>query len=113
MTIRSLIQEYQKEIRDTDLTPQRAAEIISKLSALLGNVNDEIKNTQIEYNQVLLKYLDSEEKASRAKIRAEVSPEYQSYLESKNIRELVIEMIRGLKYLVRSYMEEYSNGRNI
>ncbi len=34
----------QREIRETaDLQPERAAELLNRLAALLGNINDEIR----------------------------------------------------------------------
>lgn len=106
-TIREIIAEFQREVRDTDLLPQRAASILSKLSALMGNVNDEIRKRDLEYSLVLLKELESEEKANRAKIRAECSKEYQDKRQARDTKDLVVEMIGSLKYFLRSKEEEY------
>ena len=76
MSIRAMIHGYQREIRDTNLQPERAAELLTKLTALMGNTNDEIREADAAYAAVLLSCLESEEKANRAKIRAEISPEY-------------------------------------
>ena len=55
---------------------------------------------------VLLGYLDAEAKANRAKIRAETSPEYQRKREARDTKELVQELVRSLKYFLRSKEEE-------
>lgn len=106
MSIRSMIHDLQVEVRDNDVTPVRATEIISTLSALLGNVNDNIAARQMLYNKVLLSLLDASKTAAKARMQAECTPEYESLLEAKNTRELVMEMMRGLKYLVKAKLEE-------
>ena len=106
MTVRDLIESIRREIRDTDLQPDRGAELLAKLSALLGNINDEIREADADYAAVLLGFLNTEQKANRAKIHAEMSPEYQRKRQARDAKEVVIEMIGSLKYLVRSRMEE-------
>ena len=52
-TIREQVSEIQKEILETDLQPDRAAEMLTQLSALYGNILDEIRTREGEFNQVL------------------------------------------------------------
>ena len=107
MTVRELVKAHQREIRDAaDLQPDRAAELLMTLSAIVGNVNDEIREADAAYAGVLLGYLDAEAKANRAKIRAETSPEYQRKREARDTKELVQELVRSLKYFLRSKEEE-------
>ena len=106
MTVRDMIHDMQREVRDTDLQPDRASELLTRLSALLGNVNDEIREADMEYSCRLLMFLDSEEKANRAKIRAETTPEYSRKREARDVKELTLEMIRSLKYYLRAKEEE-------
>lgn len=110
MTIRDLIKERQSEVSSIDLLPDRASEILKELSSLLGNINDEIRKRDVEYNLVLLKALKSEEKASHAKIWAETTPEYIAKREARDTREVAIEMIRGLKYFLKAKEDEYRLG---
>lgn len=108
VTIRGMVRLIQVEVRDTpDLLPDRAAELLNKLTALLGNLNDEIRAAELEYAQVLLTHLDSAEAANRAKIRAETSPAYQRKREAKDTKELAIQLIGSLKYYLRAKTEEY------
>jgi hypothetical protein len=102
MTVRELVKQIQIEIRDTDLQPARAAELLTKLTALLGNCFEEIREADHVYALVLLSCLESEAKANRAKIRAETSPEYRRKREARDTRDLVQELIGSLKYLLRS-----------
>lgn len=107
MTVRGLVKQYQREILDTqDLTPTRAAELETKLTALLGNVNQECRDADAAYGVVLLQHLDSEEAASRAKIRAETTPEYARKREAKDTKELCVELVRSLRHYLRNAAEE-------
>jgi hypothetical protein len=105
-TVRDLIRAMQREIRDTDLQPDRGAELLTKLTALLGNVADEQREADAAYAVVLLRHLDSEEAASRAKIRAETTPEYARKREARDVKELAIELVRSLKVFLRTKAEE-------
>lgn len=107
MTVRSRIKSAQVEIRDGgELLPARAAQLLMELTALLGNCAEEIRLADFLYAHVLLDELERNEKANRARIRAETSPEYARKREARDARELVIELIRSLKYLLRSAEEE-------
>lgn len=107
MSVRDLIQQMQREIRDTpDLQPDRAAEMLIRLTALLGNTNDEIREADHAYSVVLLQFLDADEAANRARIRAETSLQYVRKREARDTKELVIELVRSLKYFLKSKEEE-------
>lgn len=106
-TVREMVREMQKEIREAeDLQPDRASELLNRLTALTGNCNDEIREADAGYNAVLLGYLDADEAANRAKIRAATTPEYQRMREARDTKELTIELVRSLKYFLRSKYEE-------
>ena len=85
---------------------------MTQLCSLVGNCNDEIREADAAYATVLLAHLDSEEKANRARIRAETSTEYQRKREARDTKELVIELARSLKYLLRSKAEELQLARH-
>lgn len=106
MTIREMVKAIQVEARDTDLQPSRAAELLPKLTALLGNCNEEIREADHAYAVVLLRFLEADEAASRAKIRAETSLEFLRKREARDTKELVLELVRSLKYQLRSAEEE-------
>jgi len=106
MTVRDHIESIRREVRDTDLLPDRAAELLNQLSALLGNVLDEIRDADMDYAVVLLKHLDSEEAANRAKIRAQTTPEYLRSREARDTKEIVVELARSLKYFLKVKEEE-------
>lgn len=106
MTVRDLVHAMQKEIRDSELLPERAAQLLTKLTALMGNCNDEIRDADSQYAVLLLRHLETDEAANRARIRAETSGEYQRKREARDTKELVVELIRSLKYYLRSQEEE-------
>lgn len=105
MSVRELIKAMQREIRDTDLQPDRAAELLVKLTALMGNCNDQIRESDADYATILLSFLEADEAANRAKIRAETTPAYQRKREARDTKELVVELCRSLKYLLKSNEE--------
>ncbi len=106
-TVRGLVREIQVEVRSAiDLQPDRASELLTRLSALIGNCNDEIREADAAYAVALLALLESEEAANRAKIRAETTPEYQRKREARDTKELATELIRSLKYFMRAKSDE-------
>lgn len=112
MTVRDLIKSMQVEILKTDLQPDRAAELLTKLASLMGNTLDEIRESDHDYAVVLLKCLDSDEAANRAKIRAETTPEYDRRRQARDTKELVIELIRSLKFFLTAKREEFQTARH-
>lgn len=113
LTVREIVKSYQQEIHKTaDLLPDRAAELLMKLSALMGNVLDEIREADSEYAVTLLHYLDSEAKANRARIRAEISPEFRRKQEARDTEKLVTELTRSLKYYLKAKQDEYAMSRH-
>lgn len=109
-TIREIIGDYQSEVARGNLMPERAAEILSELSALLGNIGEEITRTEIAYNKVLMKCYDEESTANRAKIKAGITSEFEQMRIARNTKELCLEMMRSLKYLLKAKSEEFQSG---
>jgi hypothetical protein len=105
-TIRKIVSSIRNEIRTSDLEPNRAAELKTKLSAIHGNVLSEIRRTESEYNRIYLNALKSEEKANRAKIISETSPEYLAFREAKDTKEEVLKMMSSLGSYLRLKEEE-------
>jgi hypothetical protein len=106
MTIRERIKAIQASLRDGAITPAMARESLVQLTALLGNVTDEQRAADHEYKLVLHGCLQGDEAANRARIRAEVTPQYQRSREAKDTADLVVEMIRSCKVYLRSLDEE-------
>ena len=102
MTVREKVVELLREVRDAHvLQPERAAEILLELTSFQGIINDEIRVADMDYAKVLLKELEANEKANRAKIKAETSPEYGRKRVARDTKELIIEGVRSLKYFLK------------
>ena len=89
-----------------ELSPIRASQILVELSSLLGNIGVEIIEAQLTYNKVLLLELDEDQTASKAKIRAEVTEEYMRLQQAKNTQTVAVEMMRGIKYFLKTAQED-------
>jgi hypothetical protein len=105
-SVRERIKVIQVELRDTDVLPMRAREMLIELTALWGNCNDAVRSADAEYSVVLRDCMLAESKANRARIVAETSPAYARKREARDTTELAQEMIRSLKYYLRSSEEE-------
>ena len=111
-TVRDLVKGYQHELRHAvDLQPKRAAEMLAELSALTGNVLEEIREADAAYRLKLMDEMAAQTKANRARIVAETSPEFARRQEARDVRELVQEMIGSLKYFLRAKEEELRDAR--
>jgi hypothetical protein len=106
VTVRDRIKGIQVELRDTDVSPMRSREMLVELTALLGNCMDEMRQADAEFSHQLAAYLETETKANRARILAETTPAYHRKRTAHDTRELVVEMIRSLKVVLRSTEEE-------
>ena len=69
-SVRERIGAIQKELLAGALTPDMARESLVVLTALLGNVNDECREADIEYALILSGCYRAEDTANRAKIAA-------------------------------------------
>lgn len=106
MTVRDIVRAAQREIRDGDLTPGRASDLLAQLTSVLSTVLEEIRSADMDYANVLLRMLDSEEAANRAKIRAQTTPEFARAREAKDTHTVLVELIRSLKVILKAQTEE-------
>lgn len=106
MTVREMVAALQREVLAGDLTPDRASEILLKLTALLGNCAAEIREADLVYANRLLAELNAHDKANRARIAAEVTPEFRRKREAHDAKDLVVELIRSLRQMLRTAGDE-------
>lgn len=109
-TVRDLVRHAQAEMR-AELEPSRARELLVMLTALIGNVNAASREADMAYNVVLLQHLESSEKANRARIKAESSPEYLRAREARDTKAEIIESVRSLKACIASLSDEMKLAR--
>jgi hypothetical protein len=101
-----MVRRIQADLRRGDVSPEDAREHLLTLSAIYGNCLQESIEADMAYNAVLLAQLDSAEKANRATIRAQSTPEYQRVREAKAVEKLVLTMTQSLKKVLASHMED-------
>jgi hypothetical protein len=109
-TVRSLIGSIQVEVRDTEVDPGRAAELVTKLTVLYAAVLDVVTKREMEFNEVLSRLMDEDMPANRAKIRAQTTDEYQALREAQNVEKSTLQLIQSLKTLVKLRQEEMRLG---
>lgn len=109
-TVRGLIQSIQVEVRDTELDPSRAAELVTKLTVLYASVLDVVTKREMEFNEVLSGLMDEDMPANRAKIRAQATDQYQALQEARNVEKSTLQLIQSLKTLVKLRQEEMRLG---
>lgn len=110
MKLREQVNKRRNEILKSKdmLSPKRATEILNELSALYGNVLDRAKETQMLFNKKLAEIMEDEKAATKARVKAETTDEYEAMLEAKNVEKLILELTRSLKYFIRVKEAEYS-----
>ena len=106
MSVRQRIAEIHAQQLKGDTTPIQAAQWLTVLGALVGNVLAEIREAEAEYHVVYAGLLDREGKANRAEIKAQMSPEWKRLREAKDSLKLIESMSAGLKALTYSYRTE-------
>ena len=83
---------------------------IAELAQLMARINQELAARMWAYN-MKVKIVLEEEKISvaQAKVKVDGSKEAQDLLQVKLLKESVVEMIRSLKYLLRSMKDEFDS----
>lgn len=115
ITTREIINQYRNKLKSTaQLTPQTASQYLVELSAYFGNISEEIQKREFDYNTALLEIIKRDKMTvARAKIEAQVSAEYRELQTAKGQKEMVLELIRSLKYLLRTMADEYAVSKNL
>lgn len=104
-TIRELIKEKSELLRYPDQLENPAKELV-ELSSLLSSLNREISDCQFILNQKRAMLLEECKTVAKAKLMADASPEWRDWFDRITQKEAVMEMIRSLKYMLRSQEEE-------
>ncbi len=100
------LRTLQIEAKDLDLAPHRMADMLVQLTALYSYIIEEVRESSFAYKAVLLTQLDSEEAASRAKIRAENTEAYRRWKIASDTEKVTLELIRSLKVALRTKQED-------
>ena len=113
--IKSLINGYRNRVFQENLPYVEASKILVELSALLGNINEEIRARHKEWIAHLSTTLMANPRwgVERAKIIASGGGQWLALEEARAYKEVALEMLRALKYYLRTGQEEYIAARNL
>jgi hypothetical protein len=111
VTVREMVRAAQFDLMRDNVTPADVRHHLMTLSALMGNVNTDYRHAEVAYNAVLLTHLEGAEKANRARIKAQATPEYVALLEARHVREEVDKTNQALKKCLDSLIEEQRGSR--
>jgi len=102
-TVREHVKAIQTEMRScVDIPGDRASEMLNQATSLLGNCLEELRHADVAYKQILLHCLRTAEKANRAKIEAETSPQFLRFMEARDTVKLTEQMIISLRAYLRN-----------
>src|SRR5690349_17223106 len=93
-TVRSLIRDIQTEVRDTELQPDRAAELDNRLSALYGSVLEEVRKTEMAVNEIVRTFIAGGNAVNKAERLAKATLEYASLREAEDLEKLTLQLTR-------------------
>lgn len=106
MNLRTMIREIAIEVRGDDLLPDRAADLVAKLSSLYGNVLDEVRKTEMVFNAVVRAYVNEDHPVNKAETLAKSTGEYERWREARDLEKQTTQMISSLKAMLRMKSEE-------
>ena len=104
--IKARVRAIEDHLADGAMSPVNAREFLVALTALGGVVVDETRRAELKFNHVLLAFLNSDEAANKAKIRAQCSPEYADFKAAKDLSEQIKQLIISCRGYLRSLDEE-------
>jgi hypothetical protein len=110
-TTRQIVTEIQVECRDTEVLPLRASEMLTTLTAIMGNINDELKDADLAYNVKYLELFRIHEAANRARLFANVTSEYAKQRDAKNLQEEAKQLVITLRQVLRTHSDEMRMAR--
>lgn len=93
-------------MRDTEVAPVRAAEMLMQATAIHASCVREATKRELTYNHVLNAYMSGDEAAARATIRAKASDEYAAWQSARDEAGIVLEHVRSLKKFLEHQREE-------
>lgn len=114
MNLREIINEYRSKLVDAkDLAPVDAAQMLVELTALTGNIHEEIVGRGNQYRIKLADLVEKYGSVAKAKVIAQASPEYGDLVQATAYLEMASEMIRSLKVFIKSKEEERRFSSNV
>src|SRR5687767_10872193 len=90
VSVREMVKQAHSEMLKGDMLPEKQREWQAKLTALLANVQAEIREADALYARVLLDVMNTEAKANRARIVAETTPAFHRKCEARDTEKFVM-----------------------
>lgn len=109
-TTREIVTEIQVECRDTEVLPLRAAEMLATVTAIMGNLNQELREADLAYDVKYLELFRIHEAANRARLFANVTSEYVRKREAKDTQEEAKQLVITLRQILRTHGDEMRLG---
>lgn len=95
----------------SDINPERAVLLLQKCSALLGTVNENWVQMEMEYNRLYAQLVETYDKVGEAKARAKASSAYEQKLLAEGDIDVIKELINSLKYTIKTKLAEQGESR--
>jgi hypothetical protein len=106
VSVRELIGGIRKEVIAGNVSPARAGDLAAQLSALLGNITDEVLEAEMAYNAKLVNLLAEHEAKARAEVYAKSTEEYRRLRGAEGMHTDTLEMVRSLRKVQDTYRAE-------
>jgi hypothetical protein len=106
MSVRELVGAIRKEVIAGNVSPQRAGDLAAQLSALLGNITDEVLKAEMAYNEKFVALIAEHEAKARAEIYAKATEEYRRLRGAEGMHTDTLEMVRSLRKVQDTYRAE-------
>ncbi len=114
MPIREIIEKYRIELTSTkDLTAGRASEILVELSALLGNIVEDIREKDMAYINSVATLYQMDERPSMVRIKLLTSQQYKDKIEAKDNKTICSALIKSLASYLKIKEEEMKESRKL
>lgn len=111
--VRENIRRFQGNVHTNDIykDPHRVANALVWFTAWHARIVETIVEYEIAYHTKLDEVLSREDVKSvaMAEVRAKTTKEYGEWQKAKGLEKSVTELIRSLKYWIRTREEEYKN----
>lgn len=111
LSIRDRIKGIQTQFLARTVTPSSVRDNLIMLTALFGNVLDESRFADQDYNLIVAAFVEAGDSVNKAEVRAKVTSQYGRAREAKDTERLTLEMIRGCKNYLQSLDTEMSLSR--
>jgi hypothetical protein len=105
-SVRDLINARRAKMLTGTLTLDDTATLLTDCAALLGNVSEEILEAGQAYALRFKEIADADITVAKAKVIAETTPEYWRLQRANKYREVLLEMLRSLKYRFKALQAE-------